>query len=131
MTVRSESGEVLLVDTVGELMRFYAVSDIVFVGGSLVTTGGHNMLEPASLGVPVVFGPHMHNFRESAALLLACGGSFQVKDGEALTAVLQILLDDEAKRHATGQNGMRLLLENGGATEMQMEVIRQLMKSEE
>ncbi len=125
------AGEVLLVDTVGELMRFYAVSDMVFVGGSLVTTGGHNILEPASLGVPVLFGPHMHNFRESATLLLACGGGFQVKDGEELTAVLQILLDDEARRYATGQNGMRLLQENSGATEMQMEVIRKLMKGDE
>ncbi|HEX9022480.1 MAG TPA: 3-deoxy-D-manno-octulosonic acid transferase, partial [Geobacteraceae bacterium] len=58
-------GEVLLVDTVGELMRFYAIADQVFVGGSLVATGGHNILEPASLGVSVLFGPHMHNFRES------------------------------------------------------------------
>jgi 3-deoxy-D-manno-octulosonic-acid transferase len=124
-------GEVLLVDTVGELMRFYAISDLVFVGGSLAATGGHNILEPASLGVPVLFGPHMHNFRETASLLLACGGGFQVEDGEELTAVLQILLDDETKRRETGQNGMKLLLENSGATEMQMVVIRKLMKGEE
>lgn len=120
-------GEVLLVDTVGELMRLYAISDIVFVGGSLATTGGHNILEPASLGVPVLFGPHMHNFRESATLLLACGGGFQVRDGDELTADLQILLDDGAKRYVTGQNGMKLLLENSGATEMHMEVIKKLL----
>ncbi|MGD0845936.1 MAG: 3-deoxy-D-manno-octulosonic acid transferase, partial [Geobacteraceae bacterium] len=101
------------------------------VGGSLAATGGHNILEPASLGVPVLFGPHMHNFRETASLLLACGGGFQVEDGEELTAVLQILLDDETKRRETGQNGMKLLLENSGATEMQMVVIRKLMKGEE
>lgn len=124
------SGEVLLVDTVGELMRFYAVSDIVFVGGSLAATGGHNILEPASLGAPVLFGPHMQNFRESASLLLACGGGFQVRDGEELTALLQILLDDETKRRATGLNGMRLLLENSGATEMQMEVIKKIVNGE-
>ena len=123
-------GEVLLVDTVGELMRFYAVSDLVFVGGSLVATGGHNILEPASLGVPVLFGPHMHNFRESATLLLACGGGLQVGNAEELTAALQSLLDDETKRRSTGQNGMGLLLENSGATEMQMEVIRKLVKGE-
>jgi 3-deoxy-D-manno-octulosonic-acid transferase len=123
-------GEVLLVDAVGEMMGFYAISDLVFVGGSFVPTGGHNILEPASLGVPVLFGPHMHNFRESAALVLEYGGGFQVKDGEELTAVLQLLLDDPEKRLATGKNGMRLLLENSGATRMQMEVIRQLVKDE-
>jgi len=120
-------GEVLLVDTVGELMRFYAISDMVFVGGSLAMTGGHNILEPASLGVPVLFGPHMHNFREPAALLLAYGGGFQVKDGEELTAVLKSLLDDPEKLRATGENGMRLLLDNSGATELQMEVIKQVL----
>jgi len=124
-------GEVLMVDTVGELMRFYAISDMVFVGGSLSATGGHNILEPASLGVPVLFGPHMDNFRESASLVLACGGGFQVKDGDELTAVLQLLLDDPGKRLSTGQNGMRLLLENSGATRMQMEVIRKLVRDAE
>ena len=124
-------GEILLVDTVGELMRFYTVSDIVFVGGSLTATGGHNILEPASLGVPVIFGPHMQNFRESATLLLACGGGFQARDGEELITLLQLLLNDEAKRRDTGQKGMKLLLENSGATEMQMEVIKKFVKGEE
>jgi 3-deoxy-D-manno-octulosonic-acid transferase len=122
-------GEVLLVDTVGELLRFYAMSDIAFVGGSLAPTGGHNILEPASLGVPVLFGPHMQNFRESAALILSCGGGFQVKDGEELTAVLQLLMDDQDKRHNAGKKGMRLLEENSGATGMHMEVIRKLLRS--
>lgn len=122
-------GEVLLVDTVGELMKLYAVSDVAFVGGSLVPTGGHNLLEPASLGVPVVFGPHMHNFRESAALILACGGGMQVRDGEELTAVLQSLLGDRAKREAAGANGMRLLTENSGSTGLHLEVIGELLKA--
>ena len=62
-------GQVLLVDTVGELLRLYGIADLVFVGGSFVPTGGHNVLEPASLGVATLFGPHMHNFREIAAML--------------------------------------------------------------
>jgi 3-deoxy-D-manno-octulosonic-acid transferase len=123
-------GEVLLVDTVGELLRFYAMSDLAFVGGSLVATGGHNILEPASLGVPVLFGPHMQNFRESAALILSCGGGFQVKDGEELTDLLKLLMDNQDKRHDAGRNGMRLLEQNSGATEMHMEVIRKLMRSQ-
>jgi 3-deoxy-D-manno-octulosonic-acid transferase len=124
-------GEVLLVDTVGELLRFYAMSDMAFVGGSLAPTGGHNILEPASLGVPVLFGPHMQNFRESAALILSCGGGFLVKDGEDLTAVLQLLMDNQDKRQDAGRNGMRLLEENSGATGMHMEVISKLMWSQE
>ncbi len=120
-------GEVLLVDTVGELMRFYAMADLVFVGGSLVPTGGHNILEPASLGVPVLFGPHMHNFKEATALLLASGGGFQAKDGAELTALLRQLFDAPDKRHATGENGMRCLRENGGATELHMKIIRSFM----
>ncbi len=120
-------GEVLLVDTVGELMRFYAIADLAFVGGSLVPTGGHNILEPASLGTPVLFGPHMHNFRESAALLLAGGGGFQVKDGDDLATLLQSLLDDPEKRNSTGENGTRLLLENGGSTQRQMGLIKRLL----
>ncbi len=120
-------GEVLLVDTVGELMKFYAISDLVFVGGSLVPTGGHNILEPASLGAPVLFGPHMNNFRESTALLLAGGGGYQVKNGEDLTALLQNLLEDAGKRHETGQNGIRLVTENSGATKKQMAVVSKLL----
>lgn len=123
------AGEVLLVDTVGELLKFYAISDLVFVGGSLVATGGHNILEPAAMGVPVVFGPHMHNFREAAALILSCGGGLQVQDGAELTKVLQLFLDDGAKRGAAGANGMRLLTENSGATGLHLDVIRRLMGS--
>ncbi len=70
-------GQVLLVDTVGELMQFYALSDLVFMGGSLVPTGGHNLLEPASVGVPSVFGPHMTNFREITALVLSFEAGFR------------------------------------------------------
>ena len=120
-------GEVLLVDTVGELMRFYALADAVFVGGSLVATGGHNILEPASLGVPAMFGPHMHNFREATEIILASGGGIQVRDGEDLAASLKLLLDDEAKRRAMGESGAKLFLANSGAAERHMEVIRDLL----
>ena len=122
------AGEVLLVDTMGELMRYYAISDLSFVGGSLVPTGGHNIMEPASLGVPVIFGPNMQNFRESAALIQKYGGGFQVKDGTELTALMHDLLDDDEKRCEAGRNGMKLLQENSGATRMQMEVIAEFLK---
>jgi 3-deoxy-D-manno-octulosonic-acid transferase len=122
------SGEVLLVDTVGELMRIYAVSDIVFVGGSLVPTGGHNILEPASLRVPVLFGPHMSNFRESAELLSACGGGIQVKDGDGLAGALAGLLSDAGRRHAMGEKGAGLLEENRGSTGLHLKVAERFLK---
>jgi len=116
-------GEVLLVDTVGELMRYYTISDMVFVGGSLAMTGGHNILEPASLGVPVLFGPHMHNFREPAALLLACGGGAQINDGEELKGMFKLLMGNLAKRLEMGNNGLRMLGESRGAISRHMEII--------
>jgi 3-deoxy-D-manno-octulosonic-acid transferase len=121
-------GEVLLVDTVGELTKFYAVSDIVFVGGSLVPTGGHNILEPASFRVPVIFGPHMSNFREAAEFILACGGGLRIEDGDELAAVLARLLDDPAKRCAMGENGARLLEENSGSTGLHVKVVERFLK---
>ncbi len=121
------AGEVLLVDTVGELMDIYAASDLVFVGGSLVPVGGHNILEPASLRLPVVYGPHMSNFRESAALLGACGGGIQLENERELPAVLDSLLQDPGERAAIGNNGARLLEENSGATARQMTIVAQFL----
>ncbi len=124
---RFAAGEVLLVDTVGELLKLYAVSDVVFVGGSLVPTGGHNVLEPASLRVPVLFGPHMNNFREIAALVLSSGAGIQMRDGEELTALLGSLLDDPAKRRTMGEAGARLLEENSGSTARHLAIIERFM----
>ena len=127
---RSESfrtGEVLLVDSVGELLRLYAVSDVVFVGGSLVPTGGHNILEPASLRVPVLFGPHMSNFREAAALVLSYGCGMQVQDGEELATVLDALLMDSERRRAMGESGTRLMEENSGSTLLHLDAIAKVL----
>jgi 3-deoxy-D-manno-octulosonic-acid transferase len=119
---------VLLVDTVGELMKFYAVSDVVFIGGSLVPTGGHNILEPASLRVPVLFGPNMTNFREAAENLLACGGGVQVDDVDGLAGILEELLADGERRHDMGERGARLLEENSGATRRHVQAVERLQK---
>jgi 3-deoxy-D-manno-octulosonic-acid transferase len=124
------SNEVLLVDTIGELMNFYAISDLAFVGGSLVPAGGHNLLEPASSGCPVLFGPHMANFREIAALTVAYGAGCQIKDAEDLAFTSCKLLADGNARSLMGENGRRLLREQGGATELNMEVIGRLVKGE-
>lgn len=122
------SGEVLLVDTVGELMRFYAVSDLVFVGGSLVQTGGHNILEPASLSVPVLFGPFMSNFREAADLVLRYGAGCQVRDGEELAGTLGALLLDAGRRRAMGEGGALLMEENSGSTALHLQAVERLLE---
>ncbi|MRR53232.1 MAG: 3-deoxy-D-manno-octulosonic acid transferase [Deltaproteobacteria bacterium] len=126
-SVQLHTGEVLLVDTVGELMDIYAISDLVFVGGSLVPVGGHNLLEPASRAVPVIFGPHMNNFREIAALILHHKGGVQVQDSAALMETLRQLLDNSAERLRLGENGLRILTENCGSTERHMEIIASLL----
>ena len=121
-------GNVLLVDTIGELMDLYALSDMVFVGGSLVETGGHNLLEPASVGVPSIFGPHMTNFREIASLVLRYKAGIQVEDRAGLTAAFRGLIDNAEERRRLGKNGLRMIQENGGATERHMEVIANFLR---
>ncbi len=119
--------QLLLVDTVGELMQIYALSDLVFVGGSLVPTGGHNLLEPASLGLPSLFGPCMTNFREIAALTLQYGAGVQVADQKELTAALRDFLASAELRQVIGQNGLTLLSAAGGATERHLRVVAQVL----
>lgn len=125
---RFRSGEVLLVDTIGELMSFYAIADLVFVGGSLVPTGGHNLLEPASLGRPVLFGPHMSNFREIAAMTIDYGAGLQVASADELAANWASLLADAERRNVMGEGGRRLLAEQGGATGLNMETVANILQ---
>ena len=125
-----QPGEALLLDTVGELATLYAASDLVFVGGSLVPTGGHNPLEPASCGVPVLFGPHMENFREVAALFLGSGAGAQVADAAALAAALAELAANPASRLDMGQHGVKLLQECSGATTRHLDIAAALLAGE-
>lgn len=122
-----EPGEALVVDRVGELMAYYSLADLVFVGGSLVPTGGHNILEPASVGVPVLFGPYMTNFREITALVLEAGAGIQVADGPALGKAFTELLDDSDRLQRMGGNGQDLMRRLGGSTERHMAVIDRLL----
>ena len=120
---RFHGGEVLLVDTIGEMMGLYTLSDLAFVGGSLVPTGGHNLLEPASVGVPSIFGPNMANFREIAELVLQYRAGVQIATPADLAVAWRALIEDRDQRHTLGQNGLRMMRENGGATERHLEVI--------
>jgi 3-deoxy-D-manno-octulosonic-acid transferase len=127
-TAAFRSGDVLLVDTIGEMVGLCALSDLVFIGGSLVPTGGHNLLEPASVGVPCVFGPHMTNFREIAALMLRYGAGIQVDSPEELTTACVKLIDSGESRRILGGNGLQMMRENGGATERHLEIIAQYIR---
>ena len=106
---------VFLGDSMGELLLFYATADLAFVGGSLVSTGGHNVLEPALLGLPVLFGPHMFNFTEAEERLLEAEAARQVADAaELAVAVDQWLADPEQRRNA-GQRGWAVVERHRGA----------------
>ncbi len=104
-----ESTGIYLADTLGELESFMAGARLVFMGGSLVPRGGHNILEPARLGKPILFGPHMENFRQESELLLKEGAALQLRDARELGVVLQRLLDDEAALAHLGDNARRLM----------------------
>ncbi len=119
---------VFILDTVGQLMYFYAISDIVFVGGSLVKKGGHNILEPASLGKPVIFGRYMFNFRDISELFLKNNAGIMVKDGVELEEKLRMLLGDKEKAFQLGRAGRELILENQGAAVRNAETIRMLLE---
>jgi 3-deoxy-D-manno-octulosonic-acid transferase len=107
--------EVILLDTMGELASLYAAADVIFVGGSLVPSGGHNVVEAALQSKAVVFGPHMENFRDTAALLLREAAAVQVKDGPELATALGRLLTDEPSRHALGRAAWNAVRAHQGA----------------
>ena len=86
--------DVVILDTIGELAQLYQVATVVFVGGSLVDAGGHNILEPAVFGKPIVFGPHMQNFAEIARTFLDNGAAVQVRTARELEPALLDLLGD-------------------------------------
>jgi 3-deoxy-D-manno-octulosonic-acid transferase len=118
---------VVLLDTVGELESVYSLADMVFVGGSLLRHGGHNMMEPASLGKPVVVGPHTFNFRGEVDLLLAADGIVMVADGAGLHATLRRWLGAPEEAAAVGRRGREAILASKGATARTVEVLAPLL----
>ncbi len=119
-----ELPEVILLDTMGELMSLYSLGTLVFVGGSLVPVGGHNPLEPLLFKKCVLFGPYMFNFLEISQQLIKVGGAIQVKDKEDLIVQTKRLLLDEAARKEAGLKGYQFLQQHRGATERMFEEIR-------
>jgi len=110
-------------DTMGELPLFYAASDVAFVGGSLVHTGGHNMLEPAALGIPVVTGPNVFNFTEISELLVEAGACVKVESTAELEATVTRWLRDANERHSVGERGRETIEKNRGALDKVLAMI--------
>jgi 3-deoxy-D-manno-octulosonic-acid transferase len=119
-----EPPEVILLDTMGELMSLYSLGTVIFVGGSLVPVGGHNPLEPLFFKKCVLFGPYMFHFSEISRSLIQAGGAIQVKGREDLFFHLKRLLADEGARKEVGEKGYRFLQKHRGATERMFEEIR-------
>ena len=119
--------DVVVLDTIGELAQLYQIATAVFVGGSLVDQGGHNILEPAVFGKPIVFGPYMQNFAEIAGAFLDHEAAIQVRNARELETVLLELLGDPVRRAGLGAAARALVEANRGARGKTMSAIAQLL----
>ena len=119
--------QVFLGDTMGELVVFFGAADVAFVGGSLVGVGGHNVLEPAALGVPTVFGPHMFNFAVISELFTEEGAAVQVADENALAETVMRWFGDPGERTGVGEAGRRVGDANRGALDRTLREIHALL----
>jgi 3-deoxy-D-manno-octulosonic-acid transferase len=126
-------GGVLVVDTVGELGRLYAVADLAFVGGSLffrgANKGGHNLMEPAILGVPVLFGPYNFSFKETVDDLLATNAGTLVRDAAALSAAVVALVTDGDSRRELGRRAQQVVYSRQGATARNYALLAPLLRA--
>jgi 3-deoxy-D-manno-octulosonic-acid transferase len=127
----ADACEVLLLDSLGELLDFYAAADVAFVGGSLVPVGGHNLLEPAALGVPILTGPNNFNSEEIARLLIARGAAEVVRDAAELGARLSALLADPQERERMGAAASASVDGNRGALGKLLTLIEPLLAARE
>lgn len=120
-------GGVIILDTVGELGELYRLAEVVFVGGSLVPMGGHNMLEPALRRKPALYGPHTSNFRDSAQLLESVGGAVVVKNGDGLESEMARLLESPELRRRMGEAGFAAVAARQGAVKRTLDLVERLL----
>ena len=123
--------DAVILDTIGELAEVYQIATVVFVGGSLVRAGGHNILEPAVFGKPIVFGPHMENFAEIADAFLANDAALQVRSDRELEAAVLSLMGDPVRRARLGAAARALVDANRGAKDKTLAVIAGLVPPED
>ena len=119
--------DVVILDTLGELALLYQLATVVFVGGSLADHGGHNILEPAAFGKPVVFGPHMQNFKEIAEAFIANAAALQVHSERELEDALRMLVADPVQRARLGAAARALVDANRGAKDKTLAVVSELL----
>jgi 3-deoxy-D-manno-octulosonic-acid transferase len=124
-----KSGEIVLLDSIGELASIYSLAAVAFVGGSLVPAGGHNPLEPAQFGVPIVMGPHYANFRTIAEDLRA-HNAIRIAPKEQLAATLIHLLENPMQAEAAGDRAREVFDRQAGATERCLEALRWLLEKQ-
>jgi 3-deoxy-D-manno-octulosonic-acid transferase len=119
----SHDASILLLDSIGELASLFRYATVVFMGGSLGKTGGHNILEPARYGKPIVFGPHMENFRDMARLFVDAGAAIQIERSSQLTPAIESLLSNPEKALQLGHNALAVIQQNTGATDRVLQVL--------
>ncbi len=119
--------DLLLIDSIGELVDFYGTADVAFVGGSLTPNGGHNPIEPAAMGIPVLFGPDMTDFREIAESLIDAGGALRVGDLGELTGTLVKLLNSPDDRRKTGEQARQCVNRQNDVIDRHLELIDTLL----
>ena len=123
--------DTVILDTIGELAQLYQIATVVFVGGSLVPAGGHNILEPAIHGKPIVFGPHMHNFAEITDAFLAAGAAVQVRGERELEEAVVTLMGDPVRRARLGAAARALVDASRGAKDKTLLVVNELLPRQE
>ncbi|MBP6821605.1 MAG: 3-deoxy-D-manno-octulosonic acid transferase [Acidobacteria bacterium] len=131
----AQTAEVILLDSIGELAAVYRFASVVFVGGSLVSVGGHNILEAALFSKPIIVGPHMQNFREIAAEFLRRDALIQLQSTDANEQVRELsrtfaeLLNDQSRAEELGANARQAIEDNRGATARTVDAIAELLKN--
>ena len=127
----SSPPQILILDTIGELSYLYQLADLVFVGGSLFPTGGHNIIEAAHFGKPILFGPHMDNFKEISTSFQNSHAAIQVKSNNELLLKLQDLISDPAAREFLGHNARKVVKENQGAVNRTIKIVQKYTKRDD
>jgi len=127
--VCSQNAQCFVIDTLGELMTYYACGDVVYVGGSMGNQGGHNALEPAALGKPVLFGPNMDHAREIASQLLECKAAHRVSNAQEFQQTVEQILADDDLRDRMGLAGRSLVESNKGALALTLNAVERMLQS--
>jgi 3-deoxy-D-manno-octulosonic-acid transferase len=123
----SENAQCFVIDSIGELMTYYACADVAFVGGSMGDQGGHNALEPAALGKPVLLGPNMDNARDITAQLIKCNAARRVSNQQEFRQAAEKILIDGSLRDSMGQAGRELIEKNKGAIDLTLGAVNKLL----